>query len=132
MERTSLTLFAETERISISELASDLDISTTLVHQLARSHPKLCLLSKDQENIIPIDERDALQQKLADLLSCGVHSKADFVSQHDMWPKSLDALLADQTHDIVNIDGFVCKGAYEKETSSNITSRVRQALDEPQ
>ncbi|EUC41266.1 hypothetical protein COCMIDRAFT_106572 [Bipolaris oryzae ATCC 44560] len=122
----------ESERISISELASDLDISTTLVHQLARSHPKLCLLSADQENIIPIDERDALQKKLADLLSSGVHSKTDFVSQHDVWPKSLDALLADQTHDITDIDGFMCARAYESEISSNITNRVKQALDEPQ
>ncbi|EMD90106.1 hypothetical protein COCHEDRAFT_1204717 [Bipolaris maydis C5] len=122
----------ETERISISELASDLDISTILVHQLARSHPKLCLLSADQENIIPIDERDALEQKLADLLSSGVHSKTDFASQHDIWPQSLDALLADQTHDIVDINGFVCTGAYESEISSNITSRVKQALDQPQ
>ncbi|EUC30747.1 hypothetical protein COCCADRAFT_7262 [Bipolaris zeicola 26-R-13] len=122
----------ETERIPIFELASDLDISTTLVHQLARSHPKLCLLSADQEKVIPADERDALQQKLADLLSSGVHSKTDLVSQHDIWPKSLDALLADQTHDIVNIDGFVCTGAYQEDISRDITSRVKQALNELQ
>ena len=124
--------FVETERISVSTLASDLDISTELVVQLARSHPKLCLLSADRNSIIPIDERDALQEKLAALLTSGLHSKADFVTQHDIWLKSLDALLADQDDEILDVDSYMCTKIYESQITSDILTKVKQSLNEIQ
>ncbi|RAR00334.1 hypothetical protein DDE82_007415 [Stemphylium lycopersici] len=119
----------DTERISLSALASDLDIDPNLVHQLVRNHPKLCLLSADQKNIITIDERDALREKLINLLSSGVQSKHDFVTQNNIWPKSLDALLADQDDEIINIDDFLCTNTYENTICTDITNKVKQALE---
>ena len=127
-----LILCSETERIPLSGLASDLDISTVLVHQLVRSHSGLCLLSADQQSIVPTNERDAIWEKLSELLSSGLHSKADFVTKYDICPKSLDDLLTGQSQGIVTVDGFVCTKSYENEISSNIKSRVKQAIDEMQ
>ncbi|USP82792.1 hypothetical protein yc1106_10066 [Curvularia clavata] len=122
----------ETERILLSEFANDLDISTTLVQQLVQSHPGLCLLSADQESIIPTSERDIVLEKLSKLLSSGLHAKADLVASYDVCSKSLDDLLTNMEQEIINIDEFLCTKSYENEISANIKSKVRQALDEMQ
>lgn len=131
-EALSLTLCSGTERILITKLANDLDISTSLVQQLVRSHSGLCLLSADQQSIIPIDERDATQEKLGELLSSGLHSKVDLITKYDVYPKSLDDLLADLKQEIINQDGYVCTKSYENEVSASIKYKVKQALDEMQ
>ncbi|KAG9378584.1 hypothetical protein A1F94_010353 [Pyrenophora tritici-repentis] len=118
----------ETQRIPLSDFASELDIDQTLVDQLARNHPKLCLLSVDRKHIIPFHERDALREKLSGLLSNGLVAKADFATQHDIWLNSLDALLADHDGEVLSIDGYVCKRSYESAISEAISSRVDQAL----
>lgn len=113
-------------------MANDLDISTNLVRQLVQIHPGLCLLSADQDSIIPTSERDIVLEKLSDLLSSGLHAKAKLVARYDVCPKSLNCLLADVEQDMTNIDEFVCKKSYENEISSKIKSRVKQAIDEMQ
>ncbi|KAI2478810.1 hypothetical protein Ptr902_09776 [Pyrenophora tritici-repentis] len=118
----------ETQRIPLSDFASELDIDQTLVDQLARNHPKLCLLSVDRKHIIPFHERDALREKLSGLLSNGLVAKADFATQHDIWLNSLDALLADHDGEVLSIDGYVCRRSYESAISEAISSRVDQAL----
>ncbi|KAE8861994.1 hypothetical protein PTNB73_07548 [Pyrenophora teres f. teres] len=117
-----------TERIPLSDLASELDIDQTLVDQLARNHPKLCLLSADRKHIISFDERDALRNTLSGLLSSGLVTKADFAKQYDVWLNSLDALLADQDGEVLSIDGYVCNRSYESAISEAIFSQVDQAL----
>lgn len=124
----SLTCFPEPQRILVSDLASELDIDESLVDQLARNHPKLCLLSADRKSIVPVDERDALQGNLSGLLFSGLVSKADFAAQHDVWLNSLDSLIADQDGEVLSIDGYVCNRAYESAISEAISSRVDQAL----
>lgn len=124
----SLNFFPETQRITLSELANELDIDESLVDQLARNHPKLCLLNADRKSIIPIDERDALRENLSGLLFSGIVSKAVFAAQHDIWLNSLDSLLADQDGEVLSIDGYVCSRAYESIISEAISSRVDQAL----
>ncbi|KAL7779562.1 hypothetical protein CFE70_009066 [Pyrenophora teres f. teres 0-1] len=109
-------------------LASELDIDQTLVDQLARNHPKLCLLSADRKHIISFDERDALRNTLSGLLSSGLVTKADFAKQYDVWLNSLDALLADQDGEVLSIDGYVCNRSYESAISEAIFSQVDQAL----
>lgn len=122
----------ETQRISLSALASDLDIDRLLVHQLVRNHPKLCIFSANEESIILIDERDAIGKKAIDLLSDGLVSKADFVAQHDVSPKSLDFLLSDQDDEVLETDGYVYTKIYADQTVESVKGMVRKALNDVQ
>lgn len=97
-----------------------------------RNHPKLCLLSAERNYIIPIEERDKLQEKLSALLSSGLVSKADFAAQHDIWLNCLDSLLADQDGEVLSIEGYVCHKSYERAISGAIFSQIDQALKDVQ
>lgn len=113
-------------------MANDLDISSDLVHKLVRSHPGLCLLSADEQTIIPTSELDVIQEKLGESLSSGLHAKADFVTKYDVCPKSLNGLLADLKQETVEIDDSVCNKSYKDEIFSSIKNRVKRAIDEMQ
>lgn len=128
----SLSYVLETQRISLSALASDLDIDQLLVRQLVRNHPKLCIFSADEENIVPIDERDAIGKEAVDLLSEGLVSKADFVARHDVSPKSLHYLLSDQNDQVLETDGYLYTKGYADQIMDTVKGMVRKALNDVQ
>ncbi|KAL1797044.1 hypothetical protein ACET3X_005584 [Alternaria dauci] len=122
----------ETQRISLSALASDLDIDRLLVHQLVRNHPKLCIFSANEESIIPIDERDAIGKEAVGLLSEGLLSKADFVAQHDVSPKSLHSLLSDQSDEVLETNGYFYTKSYADQAVETVKGIVKKALNDVQ
>lgn len=132
--RVLQTTYRKTDahRIPITSLARELDIDPGLVLQLVRSHTGLTLLSADYKSIITIDERDALQQKIIELLGSGVVSKKTFASQNDVDLNSTNVLIASTKEDLIDSDDYVHSKNYEQTIFDDISRSLIQSLSDLQ
>ncbi|CAN9241561.1 unnamed protein product [Alternaria sp. RS040] len=89
-------------------------------------------VTADEENIVPIDERDAIGKEAVDLLSEGLVSKADLVVRHDVSPKSLHYLLSDQNDQVLETDGYFYTKGYADQIMETVKGMVRKALNDVQ
>jgi hypothetical protein len=132
--QTVITTFAdlrpETRRLPVSDLASELDVHQTLVLQLARNHPKLALISSDSTTIITLHERDALQEKLSQLLDHGMVLRAEFATQNRLHSDSLQNLLREHTHHILTLDDYIYTKAYEDCILENLSRLLQESLND--
>ena len=113
-------------------LVDSLDVGPDLVLRLVRNHPGLALLSSDNSSIIPINERDALLEKLSSLSASVVVSKTDFAAQNDLDLRSVDTLLSDLGEQLVNLDDYVYSKAYERDITEAIQMSLNQAIERKQ
>ena len=97
-----------------------------------RSHTGLTLLSADYKSIITIDERDALQQKIIELLGSGVVSKKTFASQNDVDLNSTNVLIASTKEDLIDSDDYVHSKNYEQTIFDDISRSLIQSLSDLQ
>jgi hypothetical protein len=126
---TFTDLLPDTQRISLSDLADELDVDQQLVQQLTQNHPKLALFSADGLSIITADERDALYETLTTQLFDELVSKSDFIAHHDVHVKSLEILLSDQKYELSIMRGCVYSDSYESRVATDIHHLLLDGLE---
>ncbi|KAJ4373806.1 hypothetical protein N0V83_002545 [Neocucurbitaria cava] len=120
----------ESQRISLSSLARHLNVGPDVVRQLVETHSEISLLSLNTNNIITLDERNALLEDLTNLLTGGIISTVDLAKQNDLNVRSIDALLADLDMQLVYHDDHVCSKSYEDSLSESVMRLLRRSLEE--
>lgn len=118
----------EPARISVDQLAVDLDVDVATIRQLVRTHSALALLSADKNRIVTTDCRKTLFQKISNQLLGGITQRSDFAAENDIDEHSVNALLADIEGEIVESDGYLFRAAYQQTVSERISELLRQSL----
>ena len=96
--------------------------------QLARQHTALALISADNKNIVTIDERDALQEKISGLISAGVISKPIFAKHNELDTHSVDVLLASTRAELMIFNDSVYSKDYDQQVSKTISELLSRSL----
>jgi YesN/AraC family two-component response regulator len=118
-----------TKRISLLDLARDLDVSPEIVLRLIPKELKLALLSKDGSEVIPKSEHDVILEKAQQLLQHGLFSRHDFESENDVDFTTLRPILRWLDHALVFHDDLVCTPAYEKEISLKAVDCIDRVMN---
>jgi hypothetical protein len=118
-----------TKRISLLDLARDLDVSPEVVLRLIPKELKLALLSKDGSEVIPKSEHDVILEKAQQLLQYGLFSWHDFESKNDVDFTTLRPILRWLDHALVYHDDLVCTPAYEKDLSLKAVDCLDRAIN---
>lgn len=118
-----------TQRVSISSLARDLDVSMETVRILAEECDGTLLLhSGNGREIISKTQRDAIDQDLESGVMYGVISKDAFARKHDLSYSSLDLLIdMSETH-IVEVNGYLYSTSYDMTASDAIADLLKEHL----
>lgn len=80
-------------RISVASASSRLGVDVHVVLRLVRADSTLALLSRDQQNIIPKQERDAIVESLKESLDQAVVVKIEFTELFDIDLEYIQSLL---------------------------------------
>ncbi|KAH3943615.1 hypothetical protein HBH98_028480 [Parastagonospora nodorum] len=116
----------EIKRIPVSQLASELDLTSDTLRTLVRTGRPLVLLSNDESEIIPIQEVEASLEKLREELRTSIVSMSEIKSEHGI---SNQHRLWDELGDVVMFDDHACTRAYDEEISKQALSIVNRAVE---
>ncbi|KAH3920746.1 hypothetical protein HBH56_009280 [Parastagonospora nodorum] len=116
----------EIKRIPVSQLASELDLTSDTLRTLVRTGRPLVLLSNDESEIIPIQEVEASLEKLREELRTSIVSMSEIKSEYGI---SNQHRLWDELGDVVMFDDHACTRAYDEEISKQALSVVNRAVE---
>jgi len=121
------------ERVSITSLARDLDVSPEIVRSLAdECDGAVILRSINGREIITEPQRDAIYQDLQEDIMLGLVPKDEFVRKNDISHSSFDLLIETSEIQVVEVDNYLCSTSYETTVSSAIARYLRKSLQELQ
>jgi hypothetical protein len=119
----------ESNRIPVSQLAHDLDVTPDILLQLARNGRQLALLSKDESKVIPIQEVEAITEMLRESLRTGIVSRSEIEKEYEIDFLTSGRRIWDELDDSVMIDDYICTRAYNEALSKQALSFVKRAVD---
>lgn len=121
------------QRVSITSLGRDLDVSAETVRTLAEECEGTVLLrSGNGREIISKTQRDAIDQELESGVVYGLVSKEAFTNKHDLSPKSVDLLVEMSKIDIIEVNGYLFSTSYDMTASGAIANLLREHLEKLQ
>ncbi|KAJ4988946.1 hypothetical protein SVAN01_05570 [Stagonosporopsis vannaccii] len=119
------------ERVSITYLARDLNVSTEIVRSLAdECDGAVILRSSNGREVITKTQRDAIYQDLQEGIMFGLISRDEFTRENDLSHSSFDLLINASEVQIVEVDGYLCSTSYETTASKAIANYLRKQLQE--
>lgn len=120
----------EIQRISIANLATDLDVNQDVVLQLAKTEPTVVLFSGDGRMIVTKSERHSIQEELRTLMALGFVSKVQLLDNNDINTESLNSMLADFKDELIDNGDYVCSTDYKCKLSAALKDGLDRSLRE--
>ena len=120
-----------TQRVYISSLVRDLDVSVDTVRNLVDKYDgTLILRNGNDSQVITKPQRDAIDQDLESSVTNGIISRSEFARKHDLSQSSLGKLINLSKTRIAEVDGYLYSILYDTTVASAIATSLRDCLEE--
>ncbi|KAH7405659.1 hypothetical protein DE146DRAFT_744022 [Phaeosphaeria sp. MPI-PUGE-AT-0046c] len=118
-----------TGRISVLNLAHDLDVQPEVLLDWVRHSDQRAVLSKDSKEVVSKAELNVITQSLRRSLETGIVSKIDYEASTHVDFGNLRPMLHEMASDLVYHDDYVCTQQYEKLLSEHAKDFLERSIN---